>query len=84
VEAALDLPAAGFGGTALILTATLLALAILEHWFLVLPLEDGALWNWALDARERAQARRPDGSAAAGTGADDRGSALPGHAADRG
>jgi putative photosynthetic complex assembly protein 2 len=84
VEAALDLPASGFGGTALILTATLLALAILEHWFLVLPLEDGALWNWALDARERAQARSPGSSAAAGTGADDRGSTLPGQAADRG
>ena len=28
--------------------ATLLALAILEHWFLVLPLPDTALWGWAL------------------------------------
>jgi len=57
VEAALDLPSASFAGIALILTATLLALAILEHWFLVLPLEDGALWNWALGARARAEAR---------------------------
>ena len=30
---------------------TLLALAILEHWFLVLPLPDAALWSWILGAR---------------------------------
>lgn len=32
------------------LVATLLALAILEHWFLVLSLPDEALWRWALNA----------------------------------
>jgi putative photosynthetic complex assembly protein 2 len=48
VDTALELPAGGFGGVALMLAATLLALAILEHWFLVLPLADGALWRWAL------------------------------------
>jgi putative photosynthetic complex assembly protein 2 len=53
VEAALDLPATGFAAVALMLTATLLALAILEHWFMVLPLADGALWSWALDAGRR-------------------------------
>lgn len=35
----------------LVLVTTLLVLAILEHWFLVLPLRDGALWNWALRSR---------------------------------
>jgi len=39
------------------LVATILALAILEHWFLVLPLPDAALWTWALKAAER---RPPD------------------------
>jgi putative photosynthetic complex assembly protein 2 len=39
------------------LVATILALAILEHWFLVLPLPDAALWTWALRAAERS---RPD------------------------
>ena len=39
------------------LVATILALAILEHWFLVLPLPDAALWSWALRAAERS---RPD------------------------
>ncbi|MBK1643413.1 photosynthetic complex assembly protein 2 [Thiocapsa imhoffii] len=37
---------------ALLLVATLLALGILEHWFLVLPLPDEALWAWALPPRE--------------------------------
>ncbi len=31
--------------------ATLMVLAILEHWFLVLPLPTSALWNWALKSR---------------------------------
>lgn len=32
------------------LIATLLALAILEHWFMVLPFEATALWKWGLPA----------------------------------
>ncbi len=36
---------------------TLLALAVLEHWFLVLPIPATALWQWALDAR-RTRMRR--------------------------
>ncbi len=44
--------AAGAGAVGLILVATLLALAILEHWFLVLPLPDEALWAWALPPGE--------------------------------
>lgn len=62
VESALDLPANGFTGVSLILAATLLALAILEHWFLVLPLADGALWNWVTTSGDRARSaggRRP-------------------------
>ncbi len=34
--------------------ATLLTLAMLEHWFLVLPINFGALWDWSLGSR-RAQ-----------------------------
>lgn len=41
----------GFDATSLTFAATLLSLAILEHWFLVLPLPSEALWNWVL--RER-------------------------------
>jgi putative photosynthetic complex assembly protein 2 len=68
VEAALDLPAASFASVALMLTSTLLALAILEHWLLVLPLADAALWNWALDAEVRGprpQAESPADAVAA-------------------
>jgi len=56
VEAALELPAAGFAGVSLILAATLLALAILEHWFLVLPLADAALWRWVTTSGDRTNA----------------------------
>ncbi|MBK1721671.1 putative photosynthetic complex assembly protein PuhE [Thiocystis violacea] len=44
----------------LILLATLLALAILEHWFLVLPLPDEALWAWALPSREPGSSKNDD------------------------
>jgi hypothetical protein len=37
-----------YDGVAATLVATMLGLAILEHWFLVLPLPDAALWRWAL------------------------------------
>jgi putative photosynthetic complex assembly protein 2 len=33
------------------LLGTLLSLAILEHWFLVLPLPSEALWKWGLRSR---------------------------------
>jgi len=64
VDAALDLPSTGFAAVALMLTATLLALAILEHWFMVLPLADGVLWSWALDGDRP----RPGEAAADGGG----------------
>lgn len=34
--------------TGLALVATLTALAVLEHWFLMLPLPAAALWRWSL------------------------------------
>jgi len=40
-----------FEATALTLSGTLLSLAILEHWFMVLPLPSQALWNWSLRSR---------------------------------
>jgi len=42
---------------------TMLALAVLEHWFLVLPVQATALWQWALEAR---RARGNDETPAAG------------------
>lgn len=47
------------------LVCSLLALAVLEHWFLVLPLRDTVLWQWAIRAagraRDRTGLRRPTG-----------------------
>jgi putative photosynthetic complex assembly protein 2 len=48
--------AEGFEQTGYLLVASLLALAVLEHWFLVLPVHDSALWAWALRAARRAPA----------------------------
>jgi putative photosynthetic complex assembly protein 2 len=37
--------------TGLVLLSTLMALAVLEHWFLVIPLPFGDLWSWGLSSR---------------------------------
>lgn len=50
VSAAAGAPTA-FERVGLTLVATMMALAILEHWFLVLPLPVERLWNWYLNAR---------------------------------
>lgn len=36
----------------LTLIATLVGLALLEHWFLVLPLDPATLWRWGFKSRE--------------------------------
>lgn len=56
-RAALSDGATPFAATGLTLIATLLALAILEHWFLVLPVPDAALWSWGLRSRGGADGR---------------------------
>lgn len=53
----------GAEAVGLILVASLLGLAILEHWFLVLPLPDEALWAWALPSHPSAPANPPSGAA---------------------
>jgi putative photosynthetic complex assembly protein 2 len=40
-----------FEATALSFCGSLLSLAILEHWFMVLPLPSQALWHWGLRSR---------------------------------
>jgi putative photosynthetic complex assembly protein 2 len=40
---------------ALTFIATFLALAIIEHWFLVLPIAETALWRWALGSERPPQ-----------------------------
>jgi len=43
-------PGEDFKRSGYVLIASLMALAVLEHWFMVLPLRDSALWDWALRA----------------------------------
>jgi putative photosynthetic complex assembly protein 2 len=40
-----------FEATTFTFSGTLLSLAILEHWFMVLPLPSQALWGWGLRSR---------------------------------
>lgn len=47
-SAALGHPDDSAAATGLWLVTTLLVLAIVEHWLLVLPLEATALWRWAM------------------------------------
>ena len=66
---AMSVESHGSQAAGLILVATLLALAVLEHWFLVLPLPDEALWAWALprrDAGESDESNLPPSSAGPG------------------
>jgi putative photosynthetic complex assembly protein 2 len=51
VAAAGPFEATGYG-----LLAALVALAVLEHWMLVLPLRSEALWSFALDAKRHGAA----------------------------
>ncbi|MEQ1800664.1 MAG: putative photosynthetic complex assembly protein PuhE [Gammaproteobacteria bacterium] len=44
--------ASAFDGAAAGLVATLLALAVLEHWFMVLPMNEAALWGWGFKSRK--------------------------------
>ncbi|NBB71535.1 MAG: DUF3623 family protein [Alphaproteobacteria bacterium] len=46
----LALEASAFEASACLMLAAMLALAVLEHWFLVLPVPDAALWRWAMPA----------------------------------
>lgn len=52
VERALAAPVGSFEAVQAWLIATLMVLAVLEHWFLVLPLPAMALWSWSLTSRD--------------------------------
>lgn len=51
VIAAADPAASEFETASLTFLATLMALAVLEHWFLVVPLPAAELWSWGLASR---------------------------------
>jgi putative photosynthetic complex assembly protein 2 len=48
IERMIDAPAGSGAAVGFMLLATLTALALFEHWMMVLPLPDAALWTWAL------------------------------------
>jgi putative photosynthetic complex assembly protein 2 len=56
--------ASAFEVASFALIGSLLGLAILEHWFLVLPLPSEALWKWGLRSRDSTPAARNDVAAA--------------------
>jgi putative photosynthetic complex assembly protein 2 len=48
---ALAADASGFRSTGNMLLASLLALGILEHWFMLVPIPIAALWSWGMRSR---------------------------------
>lgn len=46
-------------GIGYMLLATLMALAVIEHWFLVVPLPFGDMWAWGLKSRKAPAVARP-------------------------
>jgi putative photosynthetic complex assembly protein 2 len=55
-----------FRSVGLMLVASLLALGILEHWFLVLPISEATLWRWATQGAEEQGAGRTEDESASG------------------
>ena len=53
VKAGLDASTRPTDALGYALLATIMVLAILEHWFLVLPLPSAFLWSWGLRARKQ-------------------------------
>lgn len=49
VQASMASGASPFAATGYTLLATLMALAVLEHWFMILPIPAETLWRWSLD-----------------------------------
>ncbi len=50
IQGALTAEAGSAAAIGRLLVATMLAMGILEHWMLVLPVSPSALWRWALQA----------------------------------
>ncbi|WP_153114702.1 putative photosynthetic complex assembly protein PuhE [Rhodocyclus tenuis] len=55
VAATFDATPGSFEATGLALVSTLLVLAILEHWFMVVPLNGAKLWLWSLHPERRSR-----------------------------
>jgi putative photosynthetic complex assembly protein 2 len=59
LERAINSPIPG-AATGFALLTCLALLAVLEHWFMVLPLPDEKLWRWMMPARKTATNRIQD------------------------
>jgi putative photosynthetic complex assembly protein 2 len=59
VSRALDPAESPAASAGLMLTAALLALGILEHWMMVLPVRVSALWEWAMRTHRRVRGETP-------------------------
>ena len=55
IDQALQPDALPFEIAGFVFLATLMALAVLEHWFLVLPIPSAELWTWGLASRDAAE-----------------------------
>lgn len=49
IQHAISLDSNPFGFVGFILLATMMALAVIEHWFMILPIRADALWRWSLN-----------------------------------
>jgi putative photosynthetic complex assembly protein 2 len=59
-SAATHVAATDFSFTAMIVLATLLALAVLEHWMMILPLPAERLWSWGMASHNKTKPNLPD------------------------
>jgi putative photosynthetic complex assembly protein 2 len=66
------------------LLAALMVLAVLEHWFLVVPLPTGALWSWGLTSRSQSPSQSLAAACIDEAGQQRSGGSRPGAACDCG
>ena len=59
IERAHSAPAGSGAETGFVLLATLTALALIEHWLMLLPVRDAALWRWMTRKRPGAEIPAP-------------------------
>jgi len=82
VQGAVAAPPGSAAATGSLLLATMLAMGVLEHWLLVLPLNPSALWRWAMRGHRRAaepfELAKPHDEPVTGTSLTSTPKALPG------
>jgi putative photosynthetic complex assembly protein 2 len=60
IEQAVSADALPYQVAGSVFLATLMALAVIEHWFLVLPIPSAELWTWGLASRRPELASKPE------------------------